>query len=339
MRALWLTGHRGPESFEVRDSPDPTPAAGQVRIRVRAAGLNFADLLASCGLYPDAPRTPCVLGYEAAGIVDAVGEGVGGGLIGRRVMAMIKFGAHADTLCLGAQQIVPIPDTMTFEEAAAIPVNYLTAYHMLHRIASLRPGESVLIHQAAGGVGTAVLQLCRNVGGVTTFGTASRAKLDALRANGCTYPIDYRTADYAQEVRRLTGGSGVDIVLDALGGADWRRGYDLLKPCGRLVCFGFANLMSGSKRNMLHVLRQILRVPKFSPMKLLSDNRTVAGVNMGHLFGETAMLAEEMRAIGELYEAGVVKPLLDLVVPFSEAGVGLRRLQEAKNVGKVVLVP
>ena len=145
MRALWLTGHRGPESFEVRESSDPSPAAGQVRIRVRATGLNFADLLASQGLYPDAPRLPCVLGYEAAGIVDAAGEGVDAGLIGRRVMVMTKFGGHADTLCIMAALAFPIPDAMTFEEAAAIPVNYGTAYHMLHRIACVRRARC-LVH-------------------------------------------------------------------------------------------------------------------------------------------------------------------------------------------------
>jgi NADPH:quinone reductase-like Zn-dependent oxidoreductase len=338
MRALWLTGHHGPRSFEVRERPDPLPAGGQVRIRVKAAGLNFADLMASYGLYPDAPRPPCVLGYEASGIVDAVGEGADAGLVGTHAIALSKFGAHADVLCVPAQNVVKMPDAMTFEEAAALPVNYVTAYHMLHRVANLRQGESVLIHQAAGGVGTAALQLCRDVAGVT-FGTASRAKHDALRAQGCTYPIDYRSTDYADEVRRITGGRGVDVVLDALGGTDWRKGYSLLEPCGRLVCFGFANLAARGKRNLPRIAAQLLTLPKFSPLKLMADNRAVAGVNIGHLDFASEMLAQEMRDILRLYEAGIVKPLVDLAVPFAEAAAGLRRLQQGKNIGKVLCIP
>ena len=339
MRAVWLTGYRGPESFEVREGPDPLPSSGQVRIRVKVAGLNFSDLMASYHLYPDAPRPPCVLGYEAAGIVDAVGEGADPALVGTRVVAASKFAAHAEALCVPVQSAVKMPDAMTFEEAGALPVNYMTAYHMLHRVANLRPGESVLVHQAAGGVGTAALQLCRHVAGVTTFGTASRAKHDALRAQGCTYPIDYRSTDYADEVRRITGGRGVDVVLDALGGADWRKGYGLLAPAGRLVCFGFANLAAGGRRNMPRMLTQVLRAPWYSPLKLMSDNRSVSGVNIGHLDFASEMLAQEMRDILRLYEGGTVKPVIDAAVPFAQAAEGLRRLQQGRNIGKVVFVP
>src|SRR5471030_3277313 len=202
-----------------------------------------------------------------------------------------------------------MPDAMTFEEGAALPVNYVTAYHMLHRIARIQPGESVLIHQAAGGVGIAALQLCRNMPDITTFGTASRAKHDVLKAHGCTHPIDYRTTDYAKEVRRLTAGAGVDVVLDALGGRDWRKGYDLLKRCGRLICFGFANLSTGPKRNLLRVLTQLWRAPKFRPLKLMADNRVVAGVNLLHLDADEN--ARILRDVIALYESGAVKPVID----------------------------
>ncbi len=306
---------------------------------MKAAGLNFSDLLASKGLYPDAPRPPAVLGYEASGVVDAVGGGVEGALVGRRVMAVSKFGAHTDTLCVAAQQVTAMPDSMTFEEAAAIPVVYVTAYHMLHRIASVRPGESILIHQAAGGVGIAALQLCGELAGMTTFGTASSAKHDVLRRIGCLHPIDYRSTDYAKEVRRLNGGRGVDIVLDALGGSDWRKGYDLLNPCGRLICFGFANLAAGKSRNLLRVLPQLMSVPKFNPMRLMSDNRSVAGINMGHFDFAAEMFDDELRAVIGLYEKGIVKPVIDTVVPFSEMAVAMGRLDDGKNVGKIVLVP
>src|SRR6266545_7426476 len=176
MRAIWITKPGGPGALELRETADPEPAPGQVRIRVRAAGLCFADVMAAQGLYPDAPKPPCVVGYEAAGVVDALGPGVAGPVIGQRVAVLVRFGAHADVVCVPAEQAVELPDGATFEEAAALPVNYLTAYHMLFRVAGIRPGERVLIHMAAGGVGTAVLQLCSTVGDLEVFGTASAAK-------------------------------------------------------------------------------------------------------------------------------------------------------------------
>ena len=240
MRAVWITRHAGPEALEVRETADPDPGPGQVRIRVCAAGLNFAEVMAAQGLYPDAPKPPCVVGYEVAGVIDALGEGTQGRAAGERVLALTHFGGHADVVCVPAEQALPMPDAMSFEEAAAMPVSYLTAYHMLFRVAGVRPGERVLVHMAAGGVGTAVLQLCQTVDGVVTFGTASAAKHKALRAEGCTHPIDYHTADYAAEVRRLTNGEGVDVVLDLtpMATAPIQDAVDAVRWGGTIVLAG-----------------------------------------------------------------------------------------------------
>ena len=169
---------------------------------------------------------------------------------------------------------------MSFEAAAALPVTYLTAYHMLFFAANLRAGESVLVQMAAGGVGTAVLQLCRTVADVTTFGTASASKHQVLRENGCTHPIDYHAVDYGAEVRRLTDGRGVDVVLDPLGGRDTLKGYQLLRAGGRIIVYGFANLQR-RRFNPIHVLGQLARVPRFSPLRLMNENRGVIGVHHG----------------------------------------------------------
>jgi NADPH:quinone reductase-like Zn-dependent oxidoreductase len=295
--------------------------------------------MARQGLYPDAPKPPCVVGYEAAGVVDALGLGVAGPMVGRRVAVLVRFGAHADVVCVPAEQVVELPDETGYEEAAALPVNYLTAYHMLFRVAGVRPGERVLVHMAAGGVGIAVLQLCRTLDGVVTFGTASAAKHEVLRAEGCTYPIDYRQVDYATEVRRLTGGEGVDVVLDALGGPDWRRGMALLRPVGRLVAFGFANLMSGERRRPLRVLSLGLRVPLVTPVGLMARNHTISGVNIGHLWDQRALLREELEALMALWRAGHIKPRVDAVFPFADAASAHRRIDERQNIGKVILVP
>jgi NADPH:quinone reductase-like Zn-dependent oxidoreductase len=339
MRAIWITSAGGPGALQVRETADCEAGPGQVRIRVRAAGLNFADVMAAQGLYPDAPKPPCVVGYEAAGVVDALGGGVLDHAVGQRVVALTHFGGHADVVCVPARQVFQIPDEMSFEEAAALPVNYLTAYHMLFRVACVRPGERVLVHMAAGGVGMAVLQLCRTVEGLVVFGTASAGKHEMLRAEGCAHPIDYRTVDYAAEVRRLTAGEGVDVVLDPLGGNDWRKGLKLLRPCGRLVAFGFANLASGQRRRPAHVLSQAAVIPLLTPLQLMNHNRTVSGVNIGRLWGEIAILREEFRAVLALQDAGSIKPHIDSVYPFTEVAAAHRRILQRQNIGKIVLTP
>lgn len=339
MRAIVIPTTGGPEVLEVRERPDPDPEYGQVRVAVEACGFNFAEMMARQGMYPDAPDLPAVMGYEAAGVVDEVGEGVSGFEPGDHVVVVVQFGAHADTLVADEEQVFPMPDGMSFEEAAAIPVNYITAYHMLFKVASLDPGQSVLVHMAAGGVGTAVLQLCGTVEDVTVYGTASPGKHEMVQKHGCDYPIDYRTKDYVEEVRRLTGGEGVDVVLDPLGGKDWQKGYDLLKPVGHLVAFGFANMASGETVSWWNVLRQYFSVPKWSPMTLMDENKSIGGVNIGHLWDRVEMLRGEVDALLEFYENGDIQPRIDSTFPFEDAAEAHRRMHNRQNVGKIILTP
>ncbi len=397
MRAVWITKTGGPDVLEVRQGPDPRPGPGEVRIRVAAAGLNFAEVMARQGLYPDAPKPPCVVGYEVAGVIDALGPGVGGGSevsamlpispvspagnrpawagpswsgfaphaagegpgpagtpatgadpapdgqfvprLGGRVVALVKFGGHAEAVCVPADQVLPIPHGMSFEVAAAVPVNYVTAYHMLFRVAGIRPGERILVHAAAGGVGIAALQLCRTVDGVTTFGTASATTHEVLREEGCTHPIDYRNVDYVEEVRRLTDGAGVDVVLDPLGGRDWKKGLSLLRPAGRLIAYGFTNAAGGDRRRMARVAVQASGIPLVTPLGLMSRNQTISGVNIGHLWDEVPMLREELVALLDMWRAGTIRPRIDAVYPFTDAASAHRRLSERQNIGKVLLVP
>ncbi len=339
MRAVWITKHGGPEVLEVRETDDPQPGEGEVRVRVRAAGLNFAEISARMGIYPDAPKPPSVVGYEVAGEVDTLGPGADGPAPGTRVLAMVRFGGHSDTVVVPAAQLHPIPESLTFEEAAALPVNYLTAHHMLFQVANIQPGESLLVHMAAGGVGLAVLQLCRTVDDLTLFGTSSASKHEILRELGCDHPIDYRTVDYAEEVRRLTEGKGVHVVLDALGGKDWKKGYELLRPVGRLIAFGFANLAGGPKASYLRLASQMARTPFYNPVSLMNANKMVAGVHMGHLWGEMERMRRTMGQLLALVDDGHVRPRVDRVFAFEEAGDAHRYIQDRKNVGKVVLVP
>ncbi len=339
MRALTITRYGPPSVLEVRESPDPEPAEGEVKIRVEASGLNFAEVTARQGLYADAPKAPCVVGYEGAGVIEALGPGVTEPAVGTRVVFMKRFGAHATVVTTPAWLAFPIPDEMSFEHAAAIPVNYLTAYHMLFQVARIRSGDHVLVHMAAGGVGTAALQLCRTAPGVTTYGTSSARKHDYVRGHGCDHPIDYRTKDYAEEIMRLTDGRGVDVILDALGGPDWKKGYEILRKAGMLVAFGMANAISGSKRSWLHVIRQVVAIPRFNPMKMMTENKAVAGVNLGHLWDQREMILEGMSALVELYEEGAIEPHIHAAVPLDRGHEAHEMLEKGENLGKVVFVP
>lgn len=339
MRAVWIRKHGGPEVLEVRETPDPTPGEGEVRVRVKACGLNFAEVSARQGLYPDAPKPPCVVGYEGAGVIDAVGAKVTDLREGQRVLFMKRFGAHADVACVPAMQAVPMPESMSFEQGAAIPVNYLTAYHMLFQIARVRRGERVLVHMAAGGVGTAVLQLCKHHGGIETFGTCSASKHAFARAQGCDHPIDYRTQDYVAEVRRITNGEGVHFVLDALGGPDWKKGYSLLRESGLLICFGLANAQGAGRRSLFRAAKAVLSSPRFAAMTLTGENKGVAGLNVGHLWHRIDMLRPEIDAVVRLYEEGAIVPRIDSVHPFEKAAEAHARIETGKNLGKVLLAP
>lgn len=337
MRQVWITRAGPPEVLQVREAPDPEPESGKVRIRVRAAGINFSDLMARVGLYPDAPKIPCVVGYEVSGTIDKLGDGVTEYKVGDRVFGMPKFGGYTDTLVIGVAQVFRMPDKMTFEEAAALPVAYLTAYNMMLFTGTVRPGSSVLIHSAAGGVGLAVIQIAKTRG-CTIFGTASPAKHDFLRQEGVRHPID-SSGDYASAVRAVVGDRGVDLILDPVGGASWSAGYDLLAPCGRLVAFGLSAAASGKTRNLLHAGLQVLKVKKFQPMKLMDDNKTVGGTNMGHLFGRLDLLRPQFAALLTMYDAGEIKPRVDRAFRFEDGPAAHHFIHDRKAVGKVLLVP
>lgn len=336
MRALTITRFGPPEVLAVREGPDPVPGPGQVCIRVQRAGLNFADVSARVGLYPDAPKPPMVMGYEVSGTVAVLGEGVVGPAVGTRVLAMTRFGGQATHALADTRYVVALPDGMDMDQAAALPVNWLTAHHMLHRVANLRPGMTLLVHMAAGGVGLAAIALARAVGGVTIFGSASASKHAVLREAGVDHPIDYRTQDYVAEVKRLTGGRGADLVLDALGGPEWARDTSVLAPMGQLICFGWANATPGESRNFLKLAAGVMTMKRWNALDLMGRNITVSGVNLGELWGETATVRATLDALMALWREGKVRSRIDAVFPLAEGPAAHRRMHEHKNVGKIL---
>lgn len=334
MRQLLISRYGPPEVLTVRDAPDPPVTAGSVRIRVKAAGVNFSDLLARQGLYPDAPKPPCVVGYEVAGVVDALGSGVAAPRVGDRVIAMTKFGGQSELVVVPATFVFPLPDGWSFEEGAALLVVYLTAHHMLVRVAAARHGETVLVHAAAGGVGLGVAELARILG-LRVLGLASPGKHDVLRTYGVV-PLDGRDPRWPDAVRHGAPG-GVDIVLDAVGGDSWRQGYALLAPLGRLVCYGASELAVGLRCNPLKIVWKALRWPRFAPLGLMNHNRGVAGVNLGHIWSAEQIVRPQVEALLGYARDGRIRPRVDRAFPLAEAPAAHHYIHERRNIGKVVL--
>src|SRR5918993_627539 len=336
MRQAVIVRHGAPDVFEMRESADPVPGPGEIRIRVRAAGINFADVLARLGLYPDAPKPPVVVGYEVAGHVDGMGREVTGFSDGDRVVALTRFGGYSDTVVFPAGRVFHFPDQLSDSEAAAVPVTYLTAAIALYRMAALAPGETVLVHNAGGGVGIAATQLAR-LRRATVIGTASPFKHDALRRFGVDHAIDYRTGDVAAEVRQFTKGRGVDVILDPIGGRSFMTSYRMLAPLGRLVIFGLSAAAPGERRSLWRAFGTWMATPRFDPMSLINRNRGVFGLHVGHLWEERRQLAPLMDMLVNELRAGRIAPVVARTFPLERAAEAHRFIQSRANIGKVVL--
>ena len=343
MKAVVLTGTGGYDVLQVRDMPDPEVGPGQVRIAVKAAGINFADTMARIGLYPDAPKPPCVLGYEVAGEIESVGEGVSDHAVGDRVVAGTLFNGQAELVTVPADQALPLPDKFSFEQGAAFPVNYGTAYAALIVMGSLRKGNRVLIHAAGGGVGISATQIARNEG-AEIFGTASASKHDAIRAQGVTHAIDYRNQDFEAEVMRLTDGEGVDLVIDALGPTSFRKDYRLLRPGGRLVMYGLSENSKEGKRSLPLTLKSLATmptatVPWWKSLMAMNENKGVFGLNMLKWWEKEGSLDRVVEPLMAELDAGRLEPVVAEAFPFERAGDAHKFIAERRNVGKVVLFP
>jgi NADPH:quinone reductase-like Zn-dependent oxidoreductase len=338
MRQIVNTASGGVEVLKVQDAPEPQPGNGEVLVKVKAAGLNFADILARQGLYPDGPKKPCVMGYEVAGVIDAVGADVDQQFLGRSVVAMTRFKGQAESIAVPANQLFDKPEKLSFEEAAAIPVNYLTAYALLKVMGSLHAGESVLIHNAGGGVGLAAIDIAKKIG-ATTYGTASPGKHEFLRSRGLDHPIDYRNQDWLPVIKQLTNDRGVDLVIDPIGGSHWKKSYAALRHTGRLGMFGVSVASANGVAGKLKMIKAAAQMPRFHPIGLLNKNRGVFGLNLGHMWHEPEKVANWMTVILDGVSEGWVRPHVDKVFPFAQVGDAHTYMESRKNTGKVILVP
>jgi NADPH:quinone reductase-like Zn-dependent oxidoreductase len=332
MRAVVISRHGGPRVLRVEERPDPVAGPGEVRIQVAAAGINFADVMARLGLYPDAPKPPCVVGYEVAGTVLELGDGADGVEVGQRVVAATRFGGYASQVTVPASDVLPLPDSLTFAQGAAIPVNYATAWAALMSYGSLREGERVLVHSAGGGVGLAATQIAKRHG-AEVVGTASPGKHARIRELGVDDAVDYTRAGWERGI------GSFDVILDAIGGRSFKRSYALLRPGGRLVCFGASAVVSGERRNPVAALRTVLRMPRFNLLKQMSESKAVIGLNLLTLWRDRGTLRPWIDPLAAMLREGTIAPVVAAELPFERAGEAQALLSQRRNVGKVVLTP
>ncbi len=338
MRQIWITKAGHPEKLRIQDAPEPIPLNGEVRIRVQAIGINYEDILGRIGTDKSAPDLPYVPGFEISGVVELVSQGVGDLKEGDAVFAFTRYGGYSDVVCVPHKQVFRRFDWMSAQDAVVLPLNYLSAYVGLLIMGSLRADDKVLIHQVAGSLGMAALDIC-SILGAETFATAVTDKHDFLYKRGLDHPIDPRRIDYEREIMAQTEQKGVQIVLDTLGGMHWPKNYRLLAPTGRLIHAGVRSLAPAMKRSRRATLRGLIMLPFYTPLKLMGDNKSVIGMNMTHLWETPEMPRQWMRQIVAWYDEALLRPHIDKTFRFDEVVEAHKYVQEGGHVGKVILLP
>lgn len=326
------------KAFELSESPIPPPESGKVRVEVEAFGINFADIMARKGLYQDAPPLPCVVGYEAVGrTMDTAVLNGQECPEGTRVLAFTRFGGYSTHVVSEQDAVQPIPEDMPAGDALALAVQYCTAYHAAFECVNVFPEDHVLVQAAAGGVGTALVQLLR-LKGCTIYGTAgSDAKLDLLRQQGVHHPINYNTHDFEQVIRSTLGGRGLDIVFDSLGGKSFSKGFRSLGKGGRIVGFGAAEQVGGPLQ-LYSTLKMAANFGLFSPIQLLMGSKGMIGVNMLHVADERPhVLTRAMREVIALWKEKKISPVVSGSFPSSQLAESHRFVESRQSTGKVIV--
>jgi len=341
MKAIWLERTGPPNVLREKETPNPAPGPGEVRIRVEATGVNFADLLQRMGLYGNAPPRPYILGFEVSGIVLECGPGNIRFQPGDRVVGMTRCGSYAEEVCIHSQAVKPIPGNLTFQEAAAIPVNYLTAWFCMFEMGRLQAGERVLIQGGTGGVGIALVQLAQWKGAEIFATAGSKEKIEYLNELGVKHAVNYRERDFYEEAIRIFGKRSFDLVIDSVGGKTLKKGYRLLAPLGRAVSYGLSSAVAGPRRNWIRALRAVWETPSFKPLDMIQRNVGVFGFHLGLLESKQEVVAAAFGEIFKLFEQGILRTVIAREFPLSAQGAAAAHtyLHERRNIGKVLLVP
>ena len=337
-RIIEITRFGPPEVLKIREEPIPEIGPEDVLIQVKAIGLNFADIFERLGLYKAAPKAPFVPGFEVAGIIEKVGQSVKSLRPGQSILAVTRFGAYKTYVKVNQNFVGILPSKFSIEEGAGFPTTYLTAYHGLFNLGRLCNGERVLIHAAAGGVGTAAIQLAQ-IHEAEIFATCgSEAKVEFLTIMGIQHVINYKTQDFEKEIRQINKGGGVDLIMDSVGGSTFRKGYRLLNPMGRLVIFGLGSMMpSGRRPNWFKLAFQYLTLPRFNPFKMMPDNKTIAAFHLAYMFNSVKEFSKAFEQLLKWANDDKIRPVIGKTFPFEEAAKAQNYLQSRNSVGKVIL--
>ncbi len=341
MKRIVIKRPGGYEALETELAPDPAPGPAEVAIDVGAVGINYADCVTRMGLYASAKQLvgyPITPGFEVAGRVRAVGDDVRSVAVGDRVMGVTLFNGYSTRLALPESQVFPVPDNIGIEQAAGIPCVFLTAWFGLIELANARPGDRVLIHSAAGGVGGALTQLARHRGCRVTAVVGAGHKVAVARALGADDVIDKSAQPLWQAAERISS-DGYDVILDANGVATLKESYRHLAPAGRLVVYGFHTMLprGRGRPRWLSLAWHYLRTPRFSPLKMTLQNRSVLAFNLSFLSQKADLLAAAMREITGLMAAGALAPLSVTPYDFDAVAVAHRALQTGQTTGKLIL--
>lgn len=337
MKAAVLVKNSTPDkAFEIREVPTPEPDENQVLIKVEGFGLNFADIMARQGNYQDCPPLPAVIGYDVVGKVEKTGRGVDNVKVGDRVTALTRFGGYAEYALTDYRACAKIADDYDLGKATALTTQYCTAYHCFADMANVQEGEYVLIHAAAGGVGTALVQLAKHKGCII-FGTAgSDAKLKNLKEMGVDYPINYNKESFVDAVKKVIGERGVDAIFDAVGGDNVKKDLKVLGSGGRLVLFGAAT-MTGN--NIFQKVNAGIGFGFYHPAEFMMTSRAMIGVNMLRIAdNRPEVLKRCLENVVKLTEQGVLDPVVGKVFPVSELAAAHEYLESRKSVGKITVV-
>ena len=337
MKAAFVTQYGGPEVLEIRETPVPVPAPKDLLVRVRAIGLNFADIFGRFGVYPGTPKPPFIPGLEFSGTVEAVGPDVLHFRPGERVMGYCRLGSHAEYVLVNENYATIVPDAMSYEEGASFLATGLSAYHGIVRLATLSPGEKILIHAAAGGVGLASVQIARDLGAEVFATAGSEEKVSFARSYGAHHVINYMQYDFAEEVLRLSGKYGVDVVMDSVGGEVFKKSWQLLAQMGRYVLFGVSAVTGKGPLSRLKAASVYTMMRPIFPPSLMGANKGIFGFNLGTLTGKEKYFREAGIELLRFYRRGVLKPVIGRIFPFEEIVEAHRFLQTRQSVGKVVV--
>ncbi|MBT8184628.1 MAG: zinc-binding dehydrogenase [Eudoraea sp.] len=337
MKAAYLKKY-GPAdtAFEIKEANAPSPGDNQVLITVEAFGLNFADVMARLGLYRDAPPLPAILGYDVVGIINAIGPAVQNVAIGDRVTALTRFGGYAQYAIAESEVVFPVPETFSAGEAVALATQYSTAYILGHNMANLQENDTVLIHAAAGGVGTALTQMAL-LKKCTVFGTCGTTeKMAYLKKNGVQHPINYKEDDFQEVIRGFLGEKGLDIVFNPIGGKSVKKGYRLLGAGGRLLSYGVSSM--NSTKSIFGKLRVLAQFGIYHPLQFLSASKGMIGVNMLKLAVENPnKIARAMQKVIQMTEDGLLQPHVGGEYHISELKEAHDFLESGKSMGKIVV--